>query len=156
MVFPFIQNLAFLIWMFILLCLFRNAVYPSVGRELHVDTHPHPLLPGKFNSNWLSGGGGLRLQPYSKKAGQGCLKRGAQVQIVFYKSPLQGICVYPWPLICCWGSLGKREKREQEVHQRGNVRPKHGFRPSLGPPERWVEGRRNTGAVINYSELGLL
>lgn len=69
---------------------------------------PTPRLPGKCNSNWLSGGGGLRLQPYSKKAGQGCLKRGAQVQIVFYKSPLRGICVYPWPLICCWGSLGKR------------------------------------------------
>lgn len=31
---------------------------------------------------------------------------GEQVQIVFYKSPLWGISVYPPPLICCWGSLG--------------------------------------------------
>lgn len=34
----------FLMWMFILLCLCRNTVHPSVGRELlmlHVDTHPH-------------------------------------------------------------------------------------------------------------------
>lgn len=152
--FHFIQNLApykvchFLMWMFILLCLCRNTVHPNIGRELpmlHVDTHPHPLLPGKFNSNWLSGGGGLRLQPYSKKAGQGCLKRGAQVQIVFYKSPLQGICVYPRPLICCWGSLGKREKREQEVHQRGNVRPKQAFSWTSREVSWGKEGRRSSG-----------
>lgn len=94
-----------------LLCLNRNIVNP--GRELlmlHVAAHPPVTC--KSNSNWLSGEEGLRLQPYSEQAGQGCLKQGARVQIVFYKSPLQGICVYPWPLICCWGSLGKREKRE--------------------------------------------
>lgn len=71
--------------------------------------HPHPLLPGNLIPIDCQA---EKVWGYSHKARQGCLKQGAQVQIVFYKSPLRGICVYPWPLICCWGSLGKREKRE--------------------------------------------
>lgn len=91
-----------------LLCLNREQRAPDAT----CGCPPPPPVTCESNSNWLSGKECLRLQPYSEQAGQGCLKQGARVQIVFYKSPLQGICVYPWPLICCWGSLGKREKRE--------------------------------------------
>lgn len=99
-----------------LLCL-HNHVFLQ-RRNGAPDTASHPPSTWESNSNWLPDRGGLRLQPYSKKAGQ----RGAQVQIVFYKSPLRGICVYPWPLICCWGSLGKRETRGWKVDQRGEFK----------------------------------
>lgn len=86
---------------------------------------PPPPATWESNSNWLSGGEGLRLQPYSEQAGPGRLKQGAQVQIVFYKSPLQGICVYPRPLICCWCLLGKREKREWRGTPNEESKPKN-------------------------------
>lgn len=103
-----------------------------------------PQAPSTWESNfnWLPDRGGLRLEPYSKKAGH---KRGAQVQIVFYKSPLWGICVYPRPLICCWGSLGKREKRGRKVDQRGWFKRgrKRVFVLLLEPPGRLKEGEKD-------------
>lgn len=115
---------------------------------LHVAVHPHPdpdplllgnLIPIDCQAEKVWG-----CSRTVKRLGRAAWMQGAQVQIVFYKSPLQGICVYPPAIDLLLGVHWlRRRKRNREVHQTGTGRPKHGLRPSVGPPESWVEESRD-------------